>query len=203
MKPNLGNTGKRARWEQPQNDTDKKKKILEQLLSKRPKAVEPTLPTKNDTLPEMPTADKPVVDASNGDPAKIGFNLFRNIDAAPLKVSKTIEQLSGQLLSIQNGRFEFSLLWPGSIRSLACIHAVATVSRWHQGDKRGVRTLVYPARANIFQDLNHAQIDRIALAKLFAGLVEPGRGEPPNLKVTVPCPEKDTFFTSLRSVRWQ
>jgi hypothetical protein len=201
MKPNLGNTNKKARWEQPQNDTDKKKKILEQLLGKRPKAVEPILPTKYDTLPEIPIADIPVLEASNGDPAKIGFNLFRNIDAAPLKVSKTIEQLSGQLLSIQKGRFEFSLLWPGSIRSLACIHAVATVSRWHQGDKRGVRTLVYPARANIFQDLNHAQIDRIALAKLFAGLVETGRGEPPNRKVTVSCPEKDTFFTSLRSVR--
>ena len=123
MKPNLGNAGKKARWEQPQNDTDKKKKILEQLLSKRLKAVEPILPTKNDTLPEMPIAEKPVVEVSNGNPAKIGFNLFRNIDAAPLKVSKTIEQLSGSCSAFKrdgSSSHYFGLVrfaaWPASMR---------------------------------------------------------------------------------------
>lgn len=129
----------------------------------------------------------------------LGFNLYRDIDNAPIKVSKTIEQLASHFLQIPLNKVEVALLWPGTLRSLASIHAVSTISRWHKGDKRGVRTLIYPARANVFQDLNHAQLDRLALAKLYAELYEPP-GEK-NPKVLVPCREKDAFFTALRSVR--
>lgn len=199
MKPTFDNGSKKRSWERAPDAPDKKQ-LLARFLNKRP------APTVAAALPEIAHVEQPHCENAGSPPSTdtavtIGFDLFRDIDGAPLKVSKTIEQLSGQLLGVQPGKFEFSLLWPGSIRSLACVHAVATVSKWHEGDKRGVRTLIYPARANVFQDINHVQIDRIALAKLFAGLVEPGRGEPPNIRVKVSCPEKDTFFTSLRSVR--
>lgn len=206
MKPTFGNQSKRGRWERPPDPVDKNKHAVGKLLkigSKgTPAAPEaPPAPSGESEKPVEPSVLSFPAEKRVRRPAAIGFRLFRDIDAAAIKVSRTIEHLAGHLLKIPAGAFEFALLWPGSIRSLASIHAVATISRWHEGDKRGVRTLVYPARANVFQDLNHAHIDRIALAKLFAALCEPGRGEPSNPKVTVPCPEKDSFFTSLRSVR--
>lgn len=159
-------------------------------------------------LPAKARAEKPshglsagLPQESPGEPARagVGFDLYRDIDNAPITVSKTVEQLAGHLLQIPADKVEVALLWPGTLRSLACLHAVSTISRWHKGDKRGIRTLIYPARANVFQDLNHAQIDRLALAKLYAELYEPPREVNP--KVLVPCREKDAFFTSLRSVR--
>ena len=206
MKPTpLEKMPKLTRYEQQQAERDKLKNNIARLsrIGSKPSAAMQDAPRsssaeagKNEPMAQESSVAKEPIRL----PA-IGFNLFRDIDGAPLKVSKTIEQLAGHLIRVPKGAFEFSLMWPGSIRSLASVHAVATMSRWHEGDKGGVRTLVYPARANIFQDLNNVLIDRIALAKLFASLCEPGRGEPPNPRVVVSCPEKDTFFTSLRSVR--
>jgi len=47
--------------------------------------------------------------------------------------------------------------------------------------------------------LNQVHLDRTAVAKLHAALYEdPNK---PNERVRVSCPEKDSFFTSLRSVK--
>lgn len=208
MKPTPVTMPRLTRYQQQQAARDKQKKNIPKLLKIGTK---PACDTSDAIATETIASAEPLVPESsakanfrtNGhaELPSIGFSLFENIGSAPIRVSQTIEQLAGRLLAIPKGKVEVALLWPGSLRSLASAHAVATISRWHTGDKRGVRTLVYPARANVFQDLNHALIDRVALAKLFAGLCEPHRGEPPNHRVTVPCPEKDTFFTSLRSVR--
>lgn len=205
MRPSFNGKSKTASWEQSKESLEKQKKAtLERFLNKKPSQTpsreglatpatvgqgeKPTLP---DNLKNH--ASKPIV------PVGIGFELSKSIDGSTIKVSPSIEVLSGQLLAISPGDVEFSLLWPGTLRSLAVAHAVASISRWHNGDKRGIRTLLYPARANVFQDLNHVQLDRIAVAKLAAALYEdPNK---PNDKVTVSCPEKDSFFTSLRSVR--
>jgi hypothetical protein len=213
MKPTFDNKSKRERWGRPPEVVDKNKPTVGKPLkigSKVVAAPAPVQPLPPSTVTAAPSAaPMEPVEVLRGQatskrvrqPADIGFKLFGHIDASALKVSRTIERLAGHLLGIPKNAFEFALLWPGSIRSLAAVHAVATISKWHEGDKGGARTLVYPARANIFQDLNHVLIDRIALAKLFAGLCEPGRGEPPNSRIVVSCPEKDTFFTALRSVR--
>lgn len=204
MKPTLGNESSLDRQEQQREARERQRQNIPKLFKVGAKPACPA-PQAAPAAPTPVEASPPVhagaVEPGRPRAASIGFHLYRDFDSAPIKVSTTIEQLAGQLLSIPPGKVEVAVLWPGSLRSLACAHAVATISRWHTGDKRGVRTLVYPARANIFQDLNRALIDRIALAKLFAELFEPGRGEPPNPRVTVECQEKDSFFTSLRSVR--
>jgi hypothetical protein len=201
------NMAKPTRYEQQQAARDKQKQNISRLLTIGSKsALVPPPPVVVSVAPTSLQVDapSPTKGAASGGTylpgIGIGFKLFRDIDGAPLKVSKTIEHLASRLVSIPKGKTEVALLWPGSLRSLATAHAVATISRWHLGDKRGIRTLVYPARANIFQDLNHAQLDRVSLAKLYGELYEPPR-EAPNPRVTVSCPEKDAFFTSLRSVR--
>jgi len=205
MRPSFNGKSKTASWEQSKEALEKQRKAtLERFLSKKAsppstrEAANAPSDAENEAKQIQPdnsknVASKPTV------PVGIGFDLSRSFDGAAVKVSPSIEGLSGQLLAIAGGDVEFCLLWPGTMRSLATAHAVATISRWHQGDKRGLRTLLYPARANVFQDLNHVQLDRIAVAKLAAVLYEdPNR---PNDRVTVSCPEKDSFFTSLRSVR--
>ncbi len=205
MRPLLNKNSKNASWEQSKKELERKKHaILERLLKK--KTPSPSSQESHDSSEpaELDVKLTQPIESENTTnkaitPVKIGFDLSRPLDATALKVSTSIEGLSSQLLSMTQGDVEFCLLWPGTMRSLATVHAVATISRWHQGDKRGIRTLIYPARANVFQDLNNVQLDRIALAKLAATLYEPPDGT--NAKVMVSCPEKDSFFTALRSVK--
>jgi hypothetical protein len=205
MRPSFNGKSKTASWEQSKEALEKQKNAtLERFLNKKasptpsPSREAGVVPDKVESVETKAAVGlspravaKPLV------PANIGFGLSRSVDAAALKVSPSIEGLSGQLLAMAPGDVEFCLLWPGTMRSLATAHAVATISRWHEGNKRGVRTLIYPARANFFQDLNQVHLDRMAVAKLSAALYEdPNK---PNERVLVSCPEKDSFFTSLRS----
>jgi hypothetical protein len=197
MKTNVGSSGKIGGGKSVLDKTAGKQALLDRMLNRPPKAISPP----PFLSPRIPLASTTEVECVEALPVEIGFNTYRDTDLSPLKVSKTVEELAAQLLNLKEGSIAFSLLWPGSLRSLATIHAVATMSKWHHGDKRGIRTLVFPARANIFQDLNHAQVDRNALAELFSTLVEPSFGSVQNENVKVSCREKDPFFTSLRSVR--
>jgi hypothetical protein len=191
------------KWDQLKDSLERRKKSAPNVIKigraiAPPSAVCPLAPAFL-SAPE-PLAEVASTGAAPPPLPSIGFRLFRDFDSAPLKVSKTVEQLAGRLLGVAAGKVEVALLWPGTLRSLASAHAVATVSRWHVGDKMGLRTLVYPAKANIYQDLNHALVDRLALAKLSADLYEPPQGAG-NPKVITSFPAKDAFFTSLRSVR--
>lgn len=131
-------------------------------------------------------------------PAAMGLPLWADDATTSLKTASSVEALASQLLHAAQTKFSgLVLLWPGSLRSLSMVHAVACAARWHQGDKQGVRTLVYPAKANFLQALNHAHIDRAALIRLAQHLVEVN----PNPAVTVSLPEKDPFWLALNSVR--
>ena len=128
----------------------------------------------------------------------MGLPLWADDATTSLKTASSVEALASQLLHAAQTKFSgLVLLWPGSLRSLGMVHAVACAARWHQGDKQGIRTLVYPAKANFLQALNHAHIDRTALIRLAQRLVE----VKPNPAVTVSLPEKDPFWLALSSVR--
>jgi hypothetical protein len=130
--------------------------------------------------------------------AAMGLPLWADDATTPLKAAGAVETLASQLLYTAQNKFSgVLLLWPGSLRSLGMAHAVACATRWHQGDKQGVRTLVYPAKANFLQALNHAHIDRSALVRLAQHLVE----VKPNPAVTVSLPEKDPFWLALNSIK--
>lgn len=130
-------------------------------------------------------------------PAAMGLPLWADDATTSLKVASSVEALAAQLLhAAQTKHSGLVMLWPGSLRSLGMVHAVACAARWHQGDKQGMRTLVYPAKSNFLQALNHAHIDRAALVRLAQHLVE----VKPNPAVTVARPEKDPFWLALNSV---
>lgn len=128
----------------------------------------------------------------------MGLPLWADDAVSSLKAAASVDALASQLLhAAQTRASAVMLLWPGSLRSLGMAHAVACASRWHQGDKQGMRTLLYPAKANFLQALNHARIDRSALVQLAQRLVEVS----PNPQVTGSCRDKDAFWLALNSVR--
>lgn len=150
------------------------------------------------SLPEAATTSS--LAASVKEELHVRFTHRRAEDSQPVRVGRGVERLAHRLLEVgKNKRTEFVLLWPGSLRSLALAHAAATMSTWHDGDKRGRRTLIYPAKANFLHGLNHLLVDRAEVASLAASLYEPPRGSNPNVKVSLP--DKDAFMTSLNSVK--
>ena len=148
------------------------------------------------SAPTEPQASGPV--PYDAPPAAMTLPLWADDATTSLKVASSVEAVASQLLrSAQTKVSGVVLLWPGSFRSLGMVHAVACASRWNQGDKQGMRTLAYPAKANFLQALNHAHIDRLALVQLAQKLLE----VEPNPVVTGSCRDKDPFWLALNSVR--
>lgn len=131
-------------------------------------------------------------------PVALDMRLWDDAATSEIRVVSAVEHLAGHLLHAAVTRqHQTVLLWPGSLRSLSFAHAVATVARWHSGDKRGLRTLVYPAKANFLQPLNHAHIDRGELVRIAQSLDETF----PNSNVRVSLKDKDPFWFALNSIR--
>lgn len=133
--------------------------------------------------------------------AQCGFHLLKADGSGAMQVSRSVEVLGGHLLDLaQTHRMEVALLWPGSLRQPAIAHAVATLSQWQDGNKRGIRTLLYPAKLNFLRGLNELQVHRKELGQLASTLWEPA-GEAPNPLVTQTYPAKDPFLLSVNSIK--
>ena len=85
------------------------------------------------------------------------------------------------------------MVWPASLRNLTVVHALATLARWHEGDKQGVRGLLFPVKTNAFYRLNHLHFDRLSLLHIASDLAEVSH----NPKVSRSMRDKDAFLFSL------
>lgn len=207
----------RDRAEKQQLAAEHKKALAARLPWMRGPAVEatgdgPGRPSKARNGLDQPTATSPSGGSAvappaarqvskEAPPAVFALPLWADDATTSLKTATSVEALASELLHAAETKVSgLVLLWPGSLRSLGMVHAVACAVRWHQGDKQGVRTLVYPAKANFLQALNHAHIDRAALVRLAQRLEEAVSGCT-NSSVTVSLPQKDAFWFALNSVR--
>lgn len=86
-----------------------------------------------------------------------------------------------------------ALVWPASIRSVTLVHALAALARWKDGDKQGLRGMLFPVKTNVFHGLNHIHFDRPSILAIASELVE----VKDNLKVKRTFPDKDPFLYSL------
>lgn len=174
---------------------DRKKALTARLLEKRPASQPPQKDSgEKDALPAPEPHATPEMPA-----VTIGLRLRADDAEVEIQPIRAIEQLAGTMLSVAAGQVPRSvLLWPGSIRSIGLAHAVATAARWQEGNKRGLRTLVYPAKSNFLKSLNHAHVDKRDLVKLAQDLYEEiGK---PNDKVVVSLREKDAFWLALNNL---
>ncbi len=86
-----------------------------------------------------------------------------------------------------------AMVWPASLKTLTVVHTLATLARWHEGDKQGVRGLLFPVKTNAFYWLNHLHFDRTSILRIANELAEVSS----NAKVMRPMKDKDPFFYSL------
>lgn len=188
-----------SQLEQDPAIADRKKELANRLLQAKRKGVpDKSAPSSSETNTERETrATAPPV--ARDEKRAPGFPLHRADSRAPVAVHEAVERLAALLVTAaQSKEAQYVLLWPGSLKGLALAHAAATMSEWHRGNKRGLRTLIYPAKANFLQSLNHVTVDRKGVGALAGRMYEDPSGAP-NPAVVVSMQEKDAFLTCLNS----
>lgn len=169
-------------------------RLLERKESRPPP--EPSQPSR----PPDEAAENNRLPRKELEPAWLGLRLRADDTTVELHANRAIGLLAAELLQAAESRVSrVILLWPGSLRALALVHAVASIARWHKGNKRGIRTLLYPAKSNFLNALNHAHVDRSDLLELARELFEDATK--PNPKVTHTLREKDAFWFSLNDLK--
>lgn len=104
------------------------------------------------------------------------------------------------LEAAQCGTREVVLMWPGSLKSLSLIHALATIEYWAQGYKQGLRAVMYPATNQTFWGLNHVFADRDDVHTMTNELREVSfSGINPAVKEG--CENKDLMLFALSSLK--
>lgn len=120
--------------------------------------------------------------------------IYQDGDIQESDISSALIALSDLYLHAAQYRSRhIAMVWPASFNNLTLIHALATLARWHEGDKQGVRGLLFPIKNNVFHRLNHLHFDRLSLLNIARNLAE----NKDNPKVTHSMPDKDAFLFSL------
>lgn len=180
--------------EAEQKRQEAKQKALEHFA--RPKRVR----SASEPKPTKPELDEDEKQESLPRPSVIPrvqsslISLFRDEEVHPSTPSSALVGLADLYLHAAEHRTRhIALVWPASLKTLTLVHALATVARWREGDKQGVRGLLFPVKTNAFYPLNHIHFDRAAVLRIAKELVEVH----PNNRVKRSLPDKDAFLFSL------
>lgn len=120
--------------------------------------------------------------------------MYRDGISQPSAPSSTLLALADLYLHAAEHRSRHIVMaWPAAPRTLPLVHALATLARWHHGDKQGVRGLLFPVKSNVFYGLNHVHFDRSSILRIAKNLVEVKA----NVNVTRSMGDKDAFYFSL------
>lgn len=178
---------------------ERKAKMAASLLGKV-KSPESTTEESRELEPKREKAPMVAYRPPVVDRAGLGLRLRTDEVDVLVRPVIAIEGVAGHLINSSRTRHSsFLLLWPGSLRSLTLAHAVGTASLWQSGNKQGLRTMIYPAKANFLHALNHAHLDKSDLVKLALELYEDP--QKPNPKVSVSFREKDALWLSLNNIK--
>ena len=180
-----------------QEAEQKRREAAARLANCRPRQVQPKPPP----TPELPKPAPEKKDLPLPPPPPVVSRvqssliaLFRDDEMQPSAPSSAIVGLANLYLHAAEHRTRhIALVWPATLKTLTLVHALATVARWHEGDKQGVRGLLFPVKANIFHPLNHIHFDRAEVLRIASELVE---GDP-NSRVKRSMHAKDAFLYSL------
>lgn len=189
-----------ASRKQLNNLLEAQKKRGEELarLAARKPAVRPKAESKPATLPKQserasaprPPEPPPVVPRTR----EALIALYQDDCVQPSEPSSALVSLADLYLhAAQHRSRHIAMVWPATLKTLTVVHALATLARWHDGDKQGVRGLLFPVKTNVFYRLNHLHFDRRSLLHIANELLEVN-GNP---KVTRSMREKDAFLFSL------
>ncbi|QBZ89927.1 hypothetical protein EPZ47_14740 [Pseudomonas viciae] len=122
--------------------------------------------------------------------------MYRDGSLQPSAPSSTLLALADLYLHAAEHRSRHIVMaWPAAPKTLPLVHALATLVRWHQGDKQGVRGLLFPVKSNAFYGLNHVHFDRTSILRIAHNLLEVSADA--NASVTRSMGDKDAFYFSL------
>jgi len=177
---------------------ERKRERIAKLLARQACGVPQVMP-----LPSPPLNQETEINhLRREEPKPVRMDLRLRADEAnvELHVNRAVGLLAAKLLQAAESREpHVVLLWPGSLRALALVHVVATAAQWNKGNKQGIRTLLYPAKSNFLNALNHAYVDRSDLVELARELLEGSNKINP--RVTHTLREKDAFWFSLNNLK--
>lgn len=193
--------GKRSDATQKQTSAKESKKLLAQsLLERKAKKLETVAAEPIQDIPvtaeivKLPPA--PQILSWYGE-AKV--SVYREDDATPSTPGVGLVELVNLYLSAALNRTRhIALMWPVCPKTLAVVHALATLERWARGDKLGVRGLAFPTKTNTFYPLNHLMLGREDVLRHARQLAEVGGVD--TSKITRRCSDKDAFLFSLASM---
>ncbi|MFX1737144.1 hypothetical protein PXJ20_21070 [Paraburkholderia sp. A1RI_3L] len=175
----------------------KRREELARLAARKPavqpKAVmKPAVPPQQLEPSSVPRAPEPAPVVPRTREALIA--LYRDDSAQPCEPSSALVSLADlYLYAAQHRSRHIAMVWPATLKTLTLVHALATLARWREGDKQGVRGLLFPVKTNVFYPLNHLHFDRKSLLHIANDLAEVNG----NLKVTRSMRDKDAFLFSL------
>ena len=122
------------------------------------------------------------------------IDLFKDDDDYPSYPSSTLVDLADLYLYAAEYRSRhIALVWPATLKTLTLVHALATMARWEEGDKQGIRGALFPVKANALYPLNHIHLDRTAVLDIANRLAEVSN----NSLVKRSLPDKDAYLFSL------
>ena len=103
--------------------------------------------------------DRPFADARYGRASVALFD--RDVSDAALHPEPWLAHLvDAALLTACSLEVRIELIWPGTIRSVAVVHALASLERLAIGDKRGLRSVLFPTKRTSFAALGKFLLDR-------------------------------------------
>lgn len=177
---------------------EKKREAAEKLRNRtvsHPAKQPARLPQKVKRALEPAPAPPPAREPKAG---RANVPIFRDDEEVPGQLSHGLKELADAYLHVAEHRTRQILVaWPSCPSTVTLVHALAVLERWQDGDKHGVRGMVYPAKSNALQPLNHLHVGRAAILSHATRLLE----VQPNPAVTRPLPQKDAYLYALNSLR--
>lgn len=180
-------------WEAQERRREELAKLAARKIAARPKPVPAAAPPRPEAeLTPRPAEVPPSVVARVHEAL---IPLYRDDDSTqPCSPSSALLALADLYLhAAQHRSRHIAMVWPASLQTLSVVHALATLRRWHEGDKQGVRGLLFPVKTNAFHRLNHLHFDRGSILRIANNLAEVNS----NTTVTRSMRDKDPFFFSL------
>lgn len=194
--------GKGTKLDDKKAALDRKMKLLERIKHRPASPTKSVSPASTELTASVSSVTIPVSPMVAPDVEKVGkarIPFYRDDEAAPAALSPALTTLVNMYLRAARLRTRhIAMLWPVAPRALSVVHAIATIERWGHGDKRGVRGLIAPVKANAFYPLNHLQVDPECLIDLANRFYEVGQKNPAVVRTDE---NRDVFLFSINSLR--
>lgn len=181
------------------NEIERKKKLLDKLSNrpkkkaKKEKKIKKKERPQAQSLPKKPTVSSLPPSIENKAPLPDLLRLNNDQVISPSDSLSDVIELC-RYASAHRTR-HIAMCWPAAPTQTGLLHALATMQSQANGDKIGIRSIVFPCKSNVFHPLNHLSWKTSELMKMVRRNAEAGNNV--NDWITRGCKSKDPFLFSV------